>query len=58
MLDCMISWLGKPITLDTIGIACLLGNTEMKMKLLAHILVNNGDCILVGKTSLAFFVPP
>ena len=48
----MISWLGKPIILilDIIGIACLLWNTEMKIKSLLNILMNNGNCIVVRKT--------
>ena len=51
-LDYMISWLGKPIIfiLDIIGIACLLWNTEMKIKSLLNILMNNGNCIVVTKT--------
>lgn len=60
----MISWLGKPIIfiLDIIGIACLLWNTEMKIKSLLNILMNNGNCIVVTKTLPALFfsvcVPP
>ena len=53
----MISWLGKPVIfiLDIIGIACLLWNTEMKIKSLLNILMNNGNCIVVTKTLPALF---